>query len=49
MPDARHDLRYRCARSLIVFTCTDDEGNVRCVSCQRILTPATDNEGKADV
>jgi hypothetical protein len=40
-----HDKRYRCSRPVIVFTYSDDQGNERCVTCRRILTTATDNEG----
>jgi hypothetical protein len=38
-----HDKRRRCARSLIVFTYTDADGNERCVSCRRILKAAREN------
>jgi hypothetical protein len=38
-----HDKRYRCSRSLIVFTFTDDDGNERCVSCRRVLKPAKEH------
>ena len=34
----RHDGRRRCARALITFTWTDEAGNVRCVSCGKVLT-----------
>ena len=34
-----HDRRYRCSRSLIVFTVTDEDGEW-CVTCGRLIRPA---------